>query len=337
VKAGAGGHGIIAFRREKFIPKGGPSGGDGGRGGDVILVVDPQLSTLHDIRYHRIYKARRGKHGSGSNKRGADGESVSIPVPPGTVVRDAFSHGLIADLTQPGETFIIARGGAGGFGNSRFKSPRNRAPHEATDGRPGGEQEIELELKVLADVGLVGFPNAGKSTLLARLSAARPKVAGYPFTTLQPHLGIVKYGEFKSFVMADIPGLIAGASAGKGLGFQFLRHIERTRLLLYLIDATLPEPVADQYQTLRSELDNYAGGLADREVLVVLTKKDVWEEEVQTAALERTGHKVLAISAVTGAGLKELVAQVGRRLDQEQGADQGRAAEFEGAAAGRQE
>ena len=321
VKAGDGGHGLVAFRRERYLPKGGPAGGNGGRGGDVILMVDAQLSTLHDLRYHRIYKAKRGGNGSGSNRQGADGAGVTIRVPPGTVVKEAESGEVLADLTEPGEQFAAAQGGAGGLGNTHFKSARNQSPREATDGRPGEECEIDLELKVLADVGLVGFPNAGKSTLLARLSAAHPKVADYPFTTTQPHLGIVKYGDFRSFVMADIPGLIEGASTGKGLGLQFLRHIERTRLLLYLIDATQPEPVADQFTVLRRELDNYAAKLSDREFLVVLTKRDAWDQDPDTAEFQAAGYSCQSISAVTGAGLDELVQAVGAAVERQRQAD----------------
>ena len=316
VKAGDGGHGIIAFRREKYVPKGGPYGGDGGRGGDVVLQVDSQLATLQDVHYNRVYKAGRGRHGSGSNKHGADGKSAVVRVPPGTVVKDAGTHELLADLVEPGHVFVAARGGVGGFGNTHFKSARNQSPHEATDGQLGEERELELELKVLADVGLVGFPNAGKSTLLSRLSRARPKVADYPFTTLQPHLGIVKAGEYRSFVMADLPGLIEGASRGKGLGIQFLRHIERTRLLLFLIDAILPEPVEEQYRVLRQELEAYLPHLSDREALVVLTKRDAWIEDPDTAALEREGHRVVSISAVSGEGLPELVHMIDAELEQ---------------------
>ena len=315
VKAGDGGHGIIAFRRERYLPKGGPNGGDGGRGGDVLFVVDPQLTSLHDLRYHRRYQAKRGGHGSGSNKHGADGAGVDIRVPQGTVIKDTASGELLVDLTEPGQQFVAARGGSGGFGNAHFKSSRIQTPQQATDGRAGEEREIDLELKVLADVGLVGLPNAGKSTLLSRLSAAHPKVADYPFTTTQPHLGIVKYGRYRTFVMADIPGLIEGASAGKGMGLQFLRHIERTRLLLYLIDATAPESVMDQFAILRRELADYSVELAQREHLVLLTKRDAWDREPDTAELEAQGHSCLAISAVTGDGMDELVHTLGAAVD----------------------
>ena len=231
-------------------------------------------------------------------------------------MKEAETHELLVDLVEPGQVFMAARGGAGGFGNTHFKSARNQSPHEATDGKPGEERELELELKILADVGLVGFPNAGKSTLLSRLSRARPKVADYPFTTLQPYLGIVKTGEYRSFVMADIPGLIEGASRGKGLGIQFLRHIERTRLLLFLIDATLPEPVEEQYRVLRQELEAYLPHLSDREALVVLTKRDAWIEAPDKAALEREGHRLVSISAVSGEGLPELVRIIDAELEQ---------------------
>ena len=322
VKAGDGGHGIIAFRREKFVPRGGPSGGDGGRGGDVVLKVDPQLATLQDVRYHRSYKAGRGKHGSGNNRHGAKGRTIRIPLPPGTVVRDAGTHEVLADLVRSDQSFVAARGGAGGYGNAHFKSSRNQSPREATDGIPGEERELELELKVLADVGLVGFPNAGKSTLLSRLSKARPKVADYPFTTLEPHLGIVKYSDFKSFVLADIPGLIEGASRGKGLGIRFLQHIERTRLLLFLIDATLIEPVIEQHNILKHELETYAAHLSDREALVVLTKKDAWSEQPDIDELEQAGHTIIPISAVTGEGIPELLQAVAGKLTEHLGESQ---------------
>lgn len=334
VKGGDGGHGMIAFRREKYVPKGGPSGGDGGRGGDVIMRVDSRLATLQDVHYHRSYTAGRGRHGSGSNKQGAKGSNVIIRVPPGTVVREATTCEFLVDLVKPGQDFIAASGGAGGFGNAHFKSAQHQSPREATDGEPGEARELELELKVLADVGLVGLPNAGKSTLLSRLSRARPKVADYPFTTLQPHLGIVKVGEYRSFVMADIPGLIKGASSGKGLGIQFLRHIERTRMLLFLVDGTRPESVAEQYEILRQELQAHfqscvdndcvplndmarsLANLPDREAMIVLTKRDAWSEDPDTSALEMKGHRIIRISAVTGAGLPELVRTIDDMLQQ---------------------
>ncbi len=314
VKAGNGGHGTIAFRRERYLPKGGPSGGDGGKGGDVILRVDAQLTTLHDVSYHRSYKAGRGGHGAGSNKEGANGKDVILRVPNGTVVNNAETGEFIIDLMEDAQEYVIAKGGAGGFGNARFKSARHQAPHEATDGGEGDELELALELKVLADVGLVGFPNAGKSTLLARLSAAHPKIADYPFTTMQPHLGIVKYGDYKSFVMADIPGLIEGASSGKGLGYQFLRHIERTRLLVYMIDATGEQPIDEQYNVLRGELATYGEALVKRRSIIVLTKSDAWAELPTKDGLEKVGLPIHEISAVTGVGLNELIFAIGDAL-----------------------
>ncbi|MFC1480753.1 GTPase ObgE [Candidatus Neomarinimicrobiota bacterium] len=314
VRAGNGGHGMIAFRRERYLPKGGPAGGDGGKGGDVILQVDPQLSTLHDVSYHRSYKAGRGGHGSGANKEGANGKDVILRVPQGTVVKNAETEEFIIDLLEDNQEHVIARGGQGGFGNAHFKSARHQAPREATDGGEGEEMELALELKVLADVGLVGFPNAGKSTLLARLSAAHPKIADYPFTTMQPHLGIVKYGDYKTFVMADIPGLIEGASAGKGLGFQFLRHIERTRLLVYMIDGTAGQPVEEQFQVLRGELATYAEALVNRPSLIVLTKSDAWVEPPDRDELDKVGASIHEVSAVTGAGVDKLVFAIGHEL-----------------------
>lgn len=315
VQGGNGGNGIVAFRRERYVPKGGPSGGDGGDGGSVIIQADGQLATLRDVRYNRLYRADRGGHGQGSRKHGKNGDSVVIRVPPGTAVIALPSGNQLADLTTDGEQFVAAQGGRGGVGNTHFKSSRNRAPYQSTNGQPGEQREIGLELKLLADVGLVGFPNAGKSTLLAALSAARPKIADYPFTTLQPHLGIVKYGDYQSFVMADIPGLIEGASDGKGLGQQFLRHIERTGLLLYLIDASLEQPVAEQLGILKNEVQNYAEKLAGRTALVVLTKQDSWSAEPDMAPLKERGEQVLSISSATGAGLPELVRAVAHHLE----------------------
>lgn len=242
VMGGKGGDGIIAFRREKFVPKGGPSGGNGGKGGSIIIEVNAQLHTLQDIRYHRIYKATRGRHGEGSLKHGKKGQDIIIKVPAGTVVKDFVSGDVLADLQIDGESIVAARGGNGGRGNAEFVKPTHQAPREFEYGRTGEQRELELELKVLADVGLVGFPNAGKSTLLSRVSRAKPKIADYPFTTLVPNLGIVKSGAYSSFVMADIPGLIEGAHEGKGLGTQFLRHVERCSILLFLVDVNDEDP-----------------------------------------------------------------------------------------------
>ncbi len=308
VKAGQGGSGCMSFRREKYVPKGGPDGGDGGRGGSVILEANPQLHTLIDYKYHSRYQAPRGQHGMGSNKHGRKGEDIILQVPTGTVVKDAGSGEVLADLTRAGERFVVARGGQGGKGNARFVTPTHRAPREWEVGESGEERHIILELKLIADVGLVGKPNAGKSTLLANISAAHPKIAAYPFTTLQPNLGIVKYREYRSFVVADIPGLIAGAHEGKGLGLQFLRHVERNRIIAYLIDPEDPEtedPV-ETFQTLQNELNQYAPMLLQKPASVVLTKKDLWQKDWLAQLKDRLPYPVLAISAVSRTGLDEL-------------------------------
>jgi GTP-binding protein len=322
VQAGNGGEGMIAFRREKYVPRGGPDGGDGGRGGDVTLEADPNLTTLQDYRYRTQYRAGRGGHGGGSNRTGADGESVVLRVPLGTVVRDAETRDVLGDLAAPGERLVVARGGRGGRGNARFATATRQAPQEAESGRPGEARWLALELKLLADVGLVGSPNAGKSTLLARVSAARPKVADYPFTTLVPHLGVVSVGE-ASFVMADIPGLIEGAHLGRGLGLQFLRHIERTRFLLILIEATREDPVAE-YRLLRSELAAHSDALPALPHAVVLSKIDlVPDYRPPLAALFPEARGVYAISSVTGEGLPRLLGETlaGLRASRVQEAD----------------
>jgi GTP-binding protein len=274
VKAGNGGDGIISFRREAFVPKGGPDGGDGGRGGSVILRVDPQLSTLLDFRYRHELEAENGRPGQGAKKTGKSGRDEIVRVPPGTIVIDDDSGTTLSDLTEPGQELIVAKGGRGGKGNIHFATSVKRTPRKSTPGEPGQARKIRLELKLLADVGLVGLPNAGKSTLLSVVSAARPEVADYPFTTLTPHLGIVRAGEMNSFVMADIPGLIEGASEGKGLGHQFLRHIERTRVLCILID-TLEEEPEGVLETLLRELQEYNPDLLDRPRLIVRSKADL--------------------------------------------------------------
>ncbi|RJP81392.1 MAG: GTPase ObgE [Candidatus Zixiibacteriota bacterium] len=301
LKAGDGGSGVISFRREKYVPRGGPDGGDGGRGGDVYLSVDPQLNTLLPFRYKRIFKAPRGRHGSGARKTGKSGEDLYIPVPPGTTVKHPETGEVLADLTEPGQTFLAAKGGKGGRGNSHFATPSNRAPHKYEPGVEGEEIDLALELKLLADVGLVGLPNAGKSTLLSRVSNARPKIADYPFTTLEPHLGIVSAGEFASFVMADLPGLIEGAHQGKGLGLRFLKHIERTRVLLFLIDSTSSDPAADMV-TLERELGEYDPALLERPRLVALSKADL--NQSPDPATFPWDHR---ISSVTGEGVPELI------------------------------
>lgn len=319
VKAGQGGSGCVSFRREKFVPKGGPDGGDGGRGGSIILAVDPQLHTLVDYKYHSRYEAPRGQHGMGSGRHGRKGKDIVLKVPPGTVVKDAASGELLADLTDEGQQVVIAKGGKGGQGNARFATPTHQSPREWEVGQLGEEREIILELKLIADVGLVGKPNAGKSTLLAAVSAARPKIAGYPFTTLQPNLGIVKYQDIRSFVMADIPGLIEGAHEGKGLGLQFLRHIERTRVIVYLIDPLDPETEnpMETLQSLQNELQQHSAALIEKPALVVLTKKDIWQGEDWEGKMRRsTDGPVLSISAVAHIGLDTLTQKVGELLNQ---------------------
>jgi GTP-binding protein len=314
VEAGAGGNGCVSFRREKFVPRGGPNGGDGGRGGDVVLRVEGNLNTLLHIHHQRSIRAERGRHGMGSNKTGASGDDAVVPVPPGTVVRDLASGEVLGDLVADGDELVVARGGRGGRGNARFATATNRAPRHAEDGGPGQRRELELELKLLADVGLVGLPNAGKSTLLARVSAARPKIADYPFTTLEPHLGVVGApgDELRTLVMADIPGLIEGAHQGAGLGVQFLRHVERCRVLAHLVDLTDTAGIADSVATIRGELAAYDQPLDDRPWLLVGTKADALADRAAAAAgLERVaaehGVPCCTISAVTGDGIDRLL------------------------------
>ena len=304
ISAGNGGSGAVSFRREKFIPKGGPDGGDGGRGGHVIFKVDTNLHTLQDIRYRRRYKAENGHPGRGSNKTGKNGKDVVILVPAGSVVRKKGSKDIIIDLTVNGQNYIICNGGQGGKGNARFKTSTKQAPRKAQPGVEGESGIFEIELKVLADVGLVGLPNAGKSTLLSSISSARPKVADYPFTTLKPNLGIVKYGEYESFVMADIPGLIEGASLGKGLGHQFLRHIERNRIHIYLIDCMEDNPY-DVYTTLKNELKNFNEDLIKKPSLICRTKSDLKQE--LSPQWNDFNEKIYDISSLTKEGVDELI------------------------------
>jgi GTPase len=311
VTAGSGGHGLIAFRREKFVPRGGPNGGDGGKGGDIVLEVDPHLHTLLDFRYRAQWKADRGAHGGGSGRTGRSGEDVIVRVPSGTEVLDVATGESLADLVAPGDRVVVARGGRGGRGNQHFATSTRQSPQFAEDGQPGQSRELRLTLKLIADVGLVGFPNAGKSTLLASVSAARPKIADYPFTTLTPHLGIVKVGDYGSFVMADIPGLIEGAGEGKGLGHQFLRHIERTRVLVFLIDCLDPEPDRT-LDTLRGELRCYATALVEKPFLVALSKIDLLAPEENPPGISRLSSKPFMISAPAGRGVSELVAELHR-------------------------
>jgi Obg family GTPase CgtA len=312
VKAGNGGNGCLAFRREKFVPRGGPSGGDGGRGGDVYLVASPHQNTLLHFRFNPEHKAERGRHGEGSDRTGHEGKSIDVLTPVGTVVYDADSGEKLHDFTTPGERFMVARGGRGGRGNARFATATHQAPTEHEPGRAGQERRLRLELKLLADVGLVGFPNAGKSTLISRLSAAHPKIADYPFTTLEPQLGVVQLDDFRSFVIADIPGLIEGAHEGHGLGIQFLRHVERTRLLAHLVDVSESsgrQPVHD-FEVIMQELAAFSEDLAAKPMLMVATKTDVAQDPARLESLRalanQRGLPFFAISSVTGAGLDEL-------------------------------
>ena len=319
VKGGDGGNGIVAFRREKYVPQGGPAGGDGGRGGNVVFMADEGLRTLMDFRYKRHFKAERGQHGQGKNMHGAWGEDLVVRVPVGTVIRDEASGEVVADLTRHGQQAVVAKGGRGGRGTARFASAVNRAPSFAENGEPGEERWLKMELKLLADVGLVGFPNAGKSTLISRISAARPKIADYPFTTLTPNLGVVETRYHDSFVVADIPGLIEGAHQGAGLGHGFLRHIERTRVLLFILDAAETEgrDVLQDYQTLRRELASYNPKLMERPFLVVANKMDLPQAEANRERLERAfGERLLFISAVTGQGVEELIERAYALLQQ---------------------
>lgn len=322
VKGGDGGNGVTAFRREKFVPRGGPSGGDGGRGGDVWLVADASLNTLLHLRYDPEHLAERGRHGEGSNRHGRDGRDEIVRVPVGTQVFDAETGELLHDFTRDAERWLAAKGGRGGFGNSHFATSTNRAPRYHQQGGTGEEQLLQLELKLLADVGLVGFPNAGKSTLISTISAAKPKIADYPFTTLEPHLGVVDLGEFRTFVVADIPGLIEGAHKGAGLGDRFLRHVERTKLLLHLVDVSgaSGRDVVEDYETINRELAAYDEKLAERPQVVVATKLDALEEPARLERLKersRTdGKPFYAISSATGEGVRELVNGVARMLDE---------------------
>jgi len=319
VKAGDGGKGCMAFRREKYVPKGGPSGGDGGDGGSVILESSGHVNTLLAFRYNREFRAKRGRHGEGSNCHGASGEDTLIRVPVGTVVFDEESSEPLFDFTAPGQQFLAARGGKGGRGNARFASSTNRAPRRTEPGQPGEERRLRLELKLLADVGLVGFPNAGKSTLLSKLSAAHPKIADYPFSTTEPCLGVVAAGDGDSFVMADIPGLIEGAHQGHGLGTRFLRHIERTRLLVHLVDVSETErdPV-DDFRVVRNELAQFSATLLEKPVVVVANKVDLpgSEErlELLRAFCRAESLPLLAISALRGDALDALRYELGARL-----------------------
>ncbi len=315
VKAGDGGNGCLAFRREKFVPRGGPSGGDGGHGGDIVMESSERHNTLVHFRFNPEYKAERGRHGEGSNKTGREGANVVLKVPVGTIVYDETTGERVHDFSRPDERIVIARGGRGGRGNARFATSTHQAPREHEEGHPGEERVLRLELKLLADVGLVGYPNAGKSTLISRISAARPKIADYPFTTLEPNLGVVLVGEPPddiSFVVADIPGLIEGASQGAGLGTQFLKHIERTRLLAHLVDVSdasgRPDPVQD-YEVITRELASFGAGLDSKPTIVVASKVDAVNQEKLDKLkryCKRKKLELFPISAVTGKGIEEL-------------------------------
>ena len=311
VKAGDGGAGCISFRREKYVPRGGPDGGDGGKGGDVIIEADPGLNTLHAFRYRRSFKAERGRGGQGKNRHGRSGRDVVIRVPPGTLVRDAETGIILADLTRPGQRWTAAKGGKGGRGNARFATSTRQTPRYAQPGTRGEERRLFLELKLLADIGLVGSPNAGKSTLLAGISAARPKVADYPFTTLIPQLGVVDLGSDRTMVVADIPGLIQGAHKGAGMGLDFLRHVERTAVILYVVDCSLgPEGVERDFLTVLGELKAYHASLTKKPGIIALNKVDiVTGEDVRAAAraLSVHGMRIHPISAATGQGVSSLL------------------------------
>ena len=322
VQGGDGGNGVTAFRREKFVPRGGPSGGDGGRGGDVTLVADSSLNTLLHLRYNPQHMGQRGSHGEGSNRSGREGADLIVRVPVGTQIFDATTGELLHDLNHDGDRWLAARGGRGGFGNAHFTSSTNRAPRYHQSGSRGEERELQLELKLLADVGLVGFPNAGKSTFISTVSAARPKIADYPFTTLEPHLGVVDRADFRTFVIADIPGLIEGAHTGAGLGDRFLRHIERTKLLLHLVDVSSVsgrDAVSD-YETVNRELASYNQELATRPQIVVATKIDALDEPERLESLKRKASDdrkaFFAISSATGEGVRELVNAMAAKLEE---------------------
>lgn len=321
VLSGAGGDGCVSFRREKFIPRGGPDGGDGGNGGDVIIEARENLTSLLDFRYKRHYKARGGEYGKGKKMAGKSADSLIIPVPVGTIIKDFDTGAVIADLNHPEQRVVVCKGGMGGRGNTRFKSSTNQAPRTAEPGSPGEEKWLKLELKLLADVGLLGFPNAGKSTLISRLSAATPKIADYPFTTLIPNLGVVTYGDGKTFVIADIPGLIEGAHKGAGLGISFLKHIERTRVLIHLLDLspiTQRDPFED-YLTMNRELKGYGFDLENKPQIVVANKVDLTEARESfdelSAKFEDINIVLMAISAATGQGLDKLVQATGHLLE----------------------
>ncbi|HEX9913253.1 MAG TPA: GTPase ObgE [candidate division Zixibacteria bacterium] len=314
VRGGDGGRGCISFRREKYIPKGGPDGGDGGKGGDVILKVEQDLSTLLDFHYRRAYKAGRGKHGKGKNRTGEGGEDLVVKVPPGTIAKDKISGENLTDLISVTDFYVIAKGGRGGKGNTHFKSSTLQAPRFAQPGEKGEVRKIILELKLLADVGIVGPPNSGKSTLLARVSDARPKIAPYPFTTLKPNLGVVRLKDHKSFILADIPGLIEGAHQGKGLGLDFLRHIQRTKVLLFLLDVTASDLISE-YDNLKNELKLYDLSLLEKPAILALNKIDLLTEKDKKRLKLELGLPLVKLSALTGEGIEKLLDCINQELE----------------------
>jgi len=317
--SGKGGAGCVSFRREKFVPLGGPNGGDGGDGGDVTAVADRNMSTLLDFRHQKLVKAENGRPGEGSDRHGRNGKNVELRLPIGTEIRDAETGDLLADLTEDEQRAVILAGGKGGRGNARFSTSTNRAPTYAQPGMEGEEKKVRLQLKLMADVGLVGFPNAGKSTLISRISASKPKIADYPFTTLAPNLGVVSWGEYKSYVVADLPGLIEGAHKGVGLGIKFLKHIERTRLLLHLVDPVDGEDALEKYNAIRNELISFDPSLGERAEVVVITKIDALggaNGAAETVAQFRAkGVEPLVVSAATGEGIPALISRVGQLVE----------------------
>ncbi len=317
IKSGDGGDGAVAFRREKFVPKGGPSGGNGGNGGNVVFLTQPDLSTLLDFKYKRKYFAQNGKPGGSSLKDGKSGEDVIIKVPVGTIIKDAETEEILFDLSEPNQKIILAKGGKGGKGNSNFATPTRKTPRFAESGKPGIYKKLILELKLIADVGFVGFPNAGKSTLISKISAAKPKIADYPFTTLEPNLGIVKYKDFKTFTVADIPGIIEGAHQGKGLGLKFLRHIERTKIILFLIEITSEDYQSD-FDALHNELKKYSKKLVDKKILVALSKADLVDNDtiakLSSIKIKKVKDPLIIFSSATGYGIQNLLDQLWKSL-----------------------
>jgi GTP-binding protein len=318
VKAGDGGKGCVSFRREKFVPRGGPNGGDGGKGGDVIIKASSSHRTLLDLKYQQHQTAKRGQHGEGSNKTGRSADDLVVIVPVGTLLKDADTDEVLADLTVDGQTFIAGKGGIGGRGNARFATAKNRAPRFAQEGMPGDERRLLLELKLLADVGIIGMPNVGKSTFITKVSAARPKIADYPFTTLTPNLGVVRIGEYETFVIADIPGLIPGASQGLGMGIRFLRHVERTTLLLHILDITKDSDPWTDFEAITGELAQFSPELAQKPQIVGINKLDLpltqGRIKKEIDKFREKGIEILTFSAVTGEGIKEAVGEIARKL-----------------------